>query len=139
MSLVTHLPYTNKIMFQVFNKHNLFNFISLIVKIESAFWNYFLSTIVSKGSIALIFLQYDKICSISCHVTRETTVNNPLIFTLLSMKCFLHEHGFIFALFLVYFHDCWAFLSLNFLEVSFVEFFYKSKTIVVITYDFIVQ
>jgi hypothetical protein len=139
MSLVTHIAYIKNIMFQVFNTQNLFNFISSIVKTESSFTDYFLSTIVSKGKTSLIFLQGDKICSISCHVTRASTINNPLIFTLLSMKCFLHEHGFIFSLFLISFHDCWAFLSMNFLEVTSTKFRYMPKIIVVIAYDVTVQ
>jgi hypothetical protein len=139
MSLVRHLSYTKKIMFQFLNTEKLFGFSYSIVNIESAFSNYVLSTIVSKGNTSLIFHQGNKLCYISCHVTRELTVNNPLIFTLLCMKCHLHKHGFIFVSFLICFRDCWAFISLNFLEVNFVEFCYMPKIIAVITYDVIIQ
>jgi hypothetical protein len=38
VSLVTHLAYTKKIMFQVFNTQFFFNFSSSIVKTESDFF-----------------------------------------------------------------------------------------------------
>jgi hypothetical protein len=63
-------------------------------------------------------------------VTRSPTLNSPLIFSIFCTKCCLHKHGFIFVLFLIYFHDCSAFISLNFLEATSAEFFYMPKIII---------